>query len=136
MSNINPYIGFNGKTREAIHFYQNIFGGEMELREVKGSPMEQYWQSAPEGAIYHASLHNGDDIILMGSDMSGPNGHTVGNVIQLAITCNSEEEINTFFNKLSDGGTVTDPLKHQFWGAIFGAVKDKYGINWMLNYNK
>lgn len=136
MSNINPYIGFNGKTREAIHFYQDIFGGEMELREVKDSPMEQYWQSAPEGAVYHASLHKGDDIILMGSDMSGPNGHIAGNVIQLAITCTSEDEINTFFNKLSAGGTVMDPLKDQFWGAIFGAVKDKYGISWMLNYNK
>ncbi|QKJ32113.1 VOC family protein [Mucilaginibacter mali] len=136
MSKINPYIGFNGKTREAMHFYQNIFGGELELLTVKGSPMEQYWQSAPEGALYHAMLTNADGIVMMGSDMSGPNGHTPGNVIQLAITCNSEEEINMFFNKLSEGGTVMDTLKEQFWGAIFGAVLDKYGINWMLNYNK
>jgi PhnB protein len=136
MSKINPYIGFNGKTREAMEFYQDIFGGDLELQEVAGSPMEQYWKSAPAGAVYHSALTDGDDIIIMGSDMSGPNGHISGNIIQLAITCVSEADINNLYNKLSEGGTIMDPLKDQFWGATFGAVKDKYGINWMLNYNK
>ena len=136
MSKISPYVAFNGKTREAMTFYQNVFGGDLELLDVKGSPMEQHWPSAPEGALYHSALTNNGDAVIMGTDMQGPNGYHIGNNIQLAIACTSEEEINTLFNKLADGGIVLDGLKTQFWGAIFGAVKDKFGISWMLNYNK
>ncbi|MES2276931.1 MAG: VOC family protein [Bacteroidota bacterium] len=135
MSKINPYIGFNGKTREAMTFYKDIFGGELELQEVAGSPMEQMWPSGAKDAIFHSAL-TGDGILIMGSDMSGSGGHVQGNDISLAISCSSEEEINTYFNKLAEGGHIMDPLKEQFWGAIFGAVKDKFGIKWMLNYNK
>lgn len=135
MSTINPYIGFNGRTREAMTFYQDIFGGELELRDVAGSPMEQHWPSAPKDAVYHAALTN-STLAIMGSDMSGPGPHTEGNNISLAIGCDSEEQINTYFNKLAEGGQVMDPLKEQFWGAIFGAVNDKFGIRWMLNYDK
>ena len=72
----------------------------------------------------------------MGSDMVGPDGFNKGNNIALSVNCSSEEEINTFFSKLSAGGKIIDPLKVQFWGAIFGVLTDKFGINWMFNYDK
>ena len=72
----------------------------------------------------------------MGSDMVGPDGFTQGTNIALSLNCSSEEEINTFFSKLSEGGKVIDPLKLQFWGALFGVFNDKFGIRWMLNYDK
>jgi PhnB protein len=135
MSIINPYIGFNGKTREAMTFYQAVFGGELDLQQVAGSPMEQQWPSAQADAIFHSVLTS-DKVLIMGSDMTGPGGQIEGTNISLGLTCSSEEEINTWFNKLAEGGVVMDPLKDQFWGAIFGAVQDKYGIRWMLNYDK
>lgn len=134
MNTISPYIGFNGRCREAMSFYQECLGGELELRQVAGSPMEQFWP-AGKNQIYHSSLSiNG--LLIMGSDMTGPGGQVKGNDISLAIGCSSEEEINSLFDKLGKGGTVMDELKEQFWGDIFGALEDKYGTRWMLNYAK
>lgn len=131
MATLNPYICFGGKTREAMNFYKDIFGGELMLNEVGGSPMEQMWPSGDKTAIFHSSLH-GNGVTIMGTDMTGPQGLVEGNNISMAIGC-SKAEIETLFNKLAEGGTVLDSLKEQFWGAMFGAVKDKYGISWMLN---
>lgn len=132
MSTLNPYIGFNGKCREAMNFYKSIFGGELDLLEVGGSPMEQMWPSGAKDAIFHSHLTNGK-ITIMGSDMSGPGGMVNVSNIALSLGCDTEEEINTLFNKLAEGGRVDDSLKKQFWGAIFGAVTDKFGVKWMLN---
>lgn len=134
MITINPYIGFNGRCREAMTFYKECFGGELELLPVAGSPMEQYWPAGKD-QIYHSTLA-GKGFTIMGSDMSGPGGRIEGNDISMAMGCSSEEEINTLFNKLADGGEIMDPLDEKFWGALFGTVKDKFGIRWMLNYDK
>jgi len=132
MATLNPYIGFNGKTREAMAFYKEIFGGELELNEVGGSPMEQHWPSGSKDAIFHSALHNGK-LVIMGSDMSGPGGLVIGNNISMALGCESKEEITDLYHKLAEGGEILDALKEQFWGALFASVKDKYGISWMLN---
>ena len=92
MSTINPYFGFNGKCREAMTFYQDCFGGNLDLQEVAGSPMEQHWPSAPKDAIFHSTLTSGS-IVIMGSDMSGPGGHNPGNNISIGVGCDTEEEI-------------------------------------------
>lgn len=134
MGAINAYIGFNGKCREAMTFYQSCLGGELDLREVAGSPMEQHWPSAPEGAIYHSMLSS-NGMVIMGSDMSGPDAHA-GTSIALAISCDTEQQTYDVFEKLSAGGKIQDPLKEQFWGAIFGALEDKYGLRWMFNFYK
>lgn len=135
MDAINPYIGFNGKCREAMTFYRECFGGELDLQLVDGSPMEQYWP-AGKGKIFHSSLSLDGKMLLMGSDMNGPQGQTAGDNIQLAISCTSEEEINRFFQKLGEGGQVLAPVSEMFWNALFGSVRDQFGINWMLNYYK
>jgi PhnB protein len=72
--------------------------------------------------------------MLMASDMIGPDGLNQGNNISLSLNCSSEEEIHSFFSKLSEGGKIIEPLKPQFWGAIFGCLEDKFGIRWMFNY--
>ncbi|MDB5112860.1 MAG: hypothetical protein JWR67_3974 [Mucilaginibacter sp.] len=133
MDAINPYIGFNGRCQEAMNFYQACFGGELDLQTVDGSPMEQYWPEG-KGKIFHSSLMLNGKPLLMGSDMTGPNGQTPGDNIQLAIGCTSEEEINTLFGKLGEGGKVLAPVSKMFWDALFGSVQDQFGINWMLNY--
>ena len=85
--------------------------------------------------ILHASLQCGA-LLLMGSDMTAPGGIIQGNSIALSLNCSSEEEIRRFYNRLSTGGTVIDPLKSQCWGALFAVLTDKFGVRWMLNYDQ
>ena len=136
MTQINAYVGFNGKCREAMTFYKECLGGELMLQTVAETPMAAQCPEGMQNSIMHSSLTKGNLLLLMGSDMVGPDGHNQGNNIALSINCSSEEEINTVFSKLAEGGKIIDPLKVQFWGAIFCVLTDKYGINWMFNYDK
>jgi PhnB protein len=135
MTQIYAYVGFAGQCREAMTFYQECIGGELFLQTIAESPIADQCPEGIQGEILHSSLTKGP-LILMGTDMVGPQGYTKGTNVALSLNCSSEEEINTFFEKLSAGGTILDPLKPQFWGAIFGAFTDKFGIGWMLNYTK
>jgi PhnB protein len=135
MTAIYSYIGFTGACREAMNFYKDCLGGDLVIQTIGESPMADKFPSEMKDKVLHSSLTKGS-LLLMGSDMNGPEQYSKGNNIGLSLNCSSEEEINTFFSKLSEGGKVMDPLKDQFWGAVFGAVRDKYGIGWMLNYDK
>lgn len=133
MTQINAYIHFNGQCREAMEFYKECMGGQLQLQTVGDSPMAGQSPAAIQQQILHGSLTKGS-LVLMGTDMVGPNGHIVGNNVNLSLSCSSEEEINEFFTGLSAGGKIIHPLKLAFWGALFGVFTDKYGIEWMLNY--
>jgi len=135
MTLINAYIGFNGACREAMNFYKECLGGDLTIQTIRESPMASQFPPSMKDRVLHSSLTKGP-LLIMGSDMTTPEGYIKGNNISLSLICSSEEEINTFFSKLSEGGKILDPLKEQFWGAIFGALKDKFGIGWMFNYDK
>ena len=135
MKAINITIIFNGKTEAALNFYKSIFGGDFinfqRMKEMPGAPP----MSAEEGEkILHAALPVGNSV-LMGMDMPQGRG-TVneGNNFMVTLDTSSEEETTKVFNRLSEGGVVTMPLGHQFWGAFFGMVTDQFGIQWMLSY--
>lgn len=136
MAQINAYLGFNGKCREAMTFYKECLGGELTLQTMGDSPMKDKFPASMKDKILHSSLMKNDVLLLMGSDMVGPDGFNQGNNFSLSLNCSSEEEINTFFSNLSAEGKVLDSLKLQFWGDLFGVVKDKFGVAWMLNYHK
>lgn len=137
MAQINPYLGFNGKCREAMNFYQQCLGGELTLMKVSETPAASQCPESIQEHIMHSSLVKDGAVLVMATDMVEPNGnYQQGNSIALSMLCNSEEEINTMFSNLSEGGKVIDPLKEQFWGGIFGVVSDKYGVRWMFNYEK
>lgn len=136
MTLINAYLNFSGNCREAMNFYKECLGGELNMQTVEGSPIETQCPAAMKHHILHASLAK-DDLLLMGSDMQEPGeGFTKGNNIALSLNCSSEEEIKTFFSNLSKEGKVSHALTEQFRGATFGVLTDKYGIRWMLNYDK
>lgn len=135
MKAINSYIGFNGKCREAMMFYKECLGGELELQVKDSSPSGQF-QSNGKDKILHSSLTIDGVQVLMGSDMTDQDGYTKGNNIALALNCDSEVEIFSLFDKLGKGGRVSAPLKEEFWGALLGTLIDKYGIKWMLNFNE
>ena len=136
MTQINAYINFEGNCREVMTFYKECFGGELNMQTIEGSPIEGQCRAAIKHQILHASLSK-DELLLMGSDMQEPGGNFIkGNNIALSLSCSSDEEIKTFFSKLSEGGRISHNLMQSFWGATFGVLTDKYGIRWMLNYYK
>jgi PhnB protein len=135
MTQLNPYLKFDGNCREAMTFYQKCLGGELSLQAIEETPMAGQMPAEAQKKILHATLTNGG-VVLMASDMVGPEGLVQGSTIFLSLDCSSDEEIKTFFPKLSAGGQVTYPLKTEFWGATFGQIIDKYGLTWLLNFDK
>jgi len=135
MTQIYAYLHFDGNCREAMTFYKECIGGELSLQTIEGSPIEAECAEAMKDKILHSSLSK-NGLLVMATDCGIPGGVVRGNNIALSVNCSSEEEINTFYNKLSADGVIIDPLKTQFWGAIFGVITDKFGIRWMFNYDK
>jgi PhnB protein len=135
MTQLNPYLNFNGQCREALTFYQECLEGDLELQKVAESPMATRMPSEKGAHILHGALSKNGTVLLMGSDMIG-NDLRPGNSVNLCLNCTSDQEINTLFNRLSAGGQVKVPLHQSFWGATFGEVRDKFGMTWMLNYTR
>ena len=135
MTLINSYLTFNGNCREAMNFYKDCLGGELTLQTIGESPLADKMPPQMKECILHASLVK-DSLVLMGSDMVGEKGLIKGNNVSLAINCSSEEEIQSFYEKLSAGGIKDHVLEESFWGATFGDLTDKYGNHWLLNFEK
>ncbi len=134
MENItcNAYLFFDGNCREAMEFYQRVFGGELNLQTY--GEVDKSCPDATKDSIMHARL-SGGDILLMASD--NPGSHALGTgKIHLALGGDDEEKLRRIFNDLSDGGKIGQPLKKQLWGDIYGDLRDKYAIQWMINISK
>jgi PhnB protein len=138
MATLNPYLNFNGNTEEAFNFYKSVFGGEfITLQRFKDTPMADKIASADQDKIMHVALPIGQGNILMATDALESMGQklAVGNNISLSLEVDSEAEADKLFGALGAGGQVTMPLEKAFWGAYFGMVTDKFGIQWMVNYS-
>ncbi len=134
MTQINAYLTFNGNCREAMTFYQACLGGELSMQTVEGSPMEDEMPAEAKHRILHASLTK-ESLVLLGSDMAGPEGVVKGNTISLSLNCNSEKELKAFFSNLSSHGQVVHPL-HEFFAGTMGTLTDKFERDWLLYYEK
>jgi PhnB protein len=132
MKMINPYLSMHGHAREAMTFYKEVFGGELTFMTMGETPMADNFPQDKD-VIMHASLE-GPGFMLMASDMSEHGcRNTAPDSVNICIDCSSHEEQDRFFAALSEGGTVFCPLDNAFWGGRFGGVKDKFGIDWLLN---
>jgi PhnB protein len=139
MLKIIPYLNFAGNTEEAFKFYKSVFGGEFAmLQRFKDTPEAGRVPEKEEEKIMHVSLPVGDGDTLMATDALESMGHKlhVGNNIQLSVEADSKNEVDKMFKGLSAGGEVTMPLADTFWGAYFGMVTDKFGVQWMVSYTK
>lgn len=137
MAVLNPYLNFMGKTEEAFNFYKSVFGGEfLTLQRFKDTPHAGEIPAGDQNKIMHVALRVGRSNVLMGTDALESMGHTLnaGNNISLSLNTESEEETDRLFQGLSAGGTVGMPLQKMFWGAYFGMCTDKFGVQWMVNY--
>jgi PhnB protein len=141
MASINPYLIFNGNCEEVFLFYQSVFGGEFpyigKFKDMPPAEGNSVLSEADGNKIMHVTLPIGDGSVLMGSDSNSASGDVAfGQNVSLSINAKSKEEADKLFNGLSAGGTVTMPMNQAFWGAYFGMFIDKFGINWMVNFDE
>ena len=129
-SRLNPYISFPGTAREALQFYERVFGGTLTLNTFAelGGP------DAPSpDKIMHGQLESDRGFTLMGSDTPPGMEHQPGNNIAVSLSGDDGDDLRGYWEQLSDGGTVTIPLEKQMWGDEFGMCIDQFGIAWMVN---
>jgi len=140
MTKLNPYLSFKGTCEEAFNFYRSVFGNEFlfvgrfnDMPENTNYPILE----SEKDKIMHISLPISAETILYGCDItqSFESSTDAGSNISLSIETDSIEEATRIFNGLSSGGNVTMPLDKTFWDAYFGMFTDKFGINWMVNYD-
>ena len=127
---LNPYIRFDGNAREAMEFYESVFGGSLRVMtfgEFGGDD-----PSVADGTM-HALLETDGGFTLMASD--GPPGTTatVGDNMSISVSGDDADELRGYWEKLSEGGTVEMPLEKQMWGDEYGMCVDRFGVNWMVD---
>jgi PhnB protein len=138
MASINPYIHFNGNAEEAFTFYKSVFGGEF-ARIARFKDLANSEHPIPEteaNKIMHIALPIGKTDVLMGSDTPEFMGKHSENETRSKISINpeSKEEADKLFTGLSEGGQIEMPIADSPWGSYFGMFRDKYGIEWMVNF--
>src|SRR5215475_11004905 len=133
MKHASTYLTFDGNCRQAMEFYAKAVDGLLDLMPFSSAPFD----SPPEAKdkIVHARLAKGP-FLLMASDAMPGHPFKQGNNFSVSIECESEEETGALFSALGAGGTVTMELQDTFWGAYFGMITDKFGINWMFNFTR
>jgi PhnB protein len=138
MASINPHINFNGNAEEAFNFYKSVFGGEfatiMRFKDIASAEFPVAEHEANK--IMHIALPIGKDV-LMANDVPEIMGRTNENEnrSKIVISAESKEEADHLFNGLSAGGQIEMPIADSPWGSYFGMFRDKYGIEWMVDYD-
>lgn len=133
MTTLNPYISFTGNAREAMEFYQSVFGGELTISTFGESGMSQDPETTDQ--VMHGMLVTDKGLTLMGADTPPGMDVTVGDNVQISLSgpAEEEDELRARWDKLSGSGTVDMPLMLAPWGDHFGMCTDAYGIRWMIN---
>jgi PhnB protein len=138
MAIINPHINFNGNAEEAFNFYKSVFGGEFaKIMRFKDLASAEFPVSENEAnKIMHIALPIGKSV-LMANDVPEILGRTNENEnrSKIVISAESKEEADKLFNGLSAGGQIEMPIADSPWGSYFGMFRDKYGIEWMVDYD-
>lgn len=132
---IVPYLNFAGKAEEALSFYAQALGGTPSDIMRFGDNMFPGMPDFMKAWVLHAELHFKDSALYI-SDTFEPEKLNYGNGFTVHIDCDSEAEIYSLFDALKEGGHVTMELSDTFWGAVYGDLKDKFGIQWSFNYQK
>ncbi len=128
---LNPYLNFNGDARQALEFYASVFGGTPNFSTFAdfGTPKD----SPDADKIMHGQLQTEAGYTIMGADT--PPGMEFNGMHGFGVSVSGDDAdiLHGYWNKLSEGGTVTMPLEKQAWGDEFGMVTDKFGVPWLMN---
>lgn len=129
-SRLNPYISFQDNARQAMEFYQGVFGGDLTMNTFGeyGAP-----DSPQADLIMHAQLNTDRGFTLMGADTPPGMEYSPGTNMAVSLSGDDAEELRGYWERLSDGGNVSVPLEKQMWGDAFGSCVDRFGTSWMVN---
>ena len=135
MTTLTTYLLFDGDCRQAMEFYKSCFGGDLSLTTVGESAIKDQMPAIMHERVINAQLKR-EGFQISASDWLRPDQTPVqGNTVCLYLSGGTVQELKTFFDRLSEGANVTDPLKEQFFGA-YGALNDQFGIRWMFHSEK
>lgn len=132
MLKMNPYLSFAGDGKEAMTFYHECLGGNLEIQMVKDSPAASQVSAAFQDRMMHGNLTVGDIVIMASDTMRESDVVDHNGSIAIAFTGPSLDEMQAIFDKLSVGAQEVNPLKEEFFGT-FGDITDKYGVHWLFN---
>jgi PhnB protein len=129
-SRLNPYITFAGNAQQALEFYKGVFGGTLAL-----NTFGEFGAQDSPGAdkIMHGMLETDSGFTLMGADTAPGMEYNPGDNVAVSLSGDDVDELRGYWEKLSDGGTVSVPLEQQVWGDEFGMCVDQFGVAWMVN---
>jgi PhnB protein len=129
-SRLNPYLNFNGDARQAMEFYKEVFGGTLALNSYG-----EFGQADAPNAdkIMHGMLETTGGFTLMGADNPPGMESEQGGSYSVSLSGDDEAELRGYWEKLSEGGSVSVPLEQQMWGDVFGMCTDRFGVPWMVN---
>jgi PhnB protein len=128
---LNPYLSFRDSARQAMEFYQSVFGGKLD-----SNTFAEYQASedpAEQDKIMHSQLETEGGLVLMAADTPNSMELAPGSNVALSLSGEDEAELRGYWEKLSDGGTVAMPLDKAPWGDTFGMCVDRFGVSWMVN---
>ena len=131
---LNPYLSFRDTAREAMEFYQTVFGGELEIStfgEMPGIP--QGGDPAEADKVMHSMLRGDNGITLMGADTPNEMDLAPGSAISVSLSGDDEALLRSWWDKLSDGAEITAAFEKAPWGDTFGMCVDRFGVHWMVN---
>ncbi|HLP94304.1 MAG TPA: VOC family protein [Saprospiraceae bacterium] len=131
MTQIVSYLSFNGNCREAMSFYRDCLGGELRMQTVGEIETDLEMPKNMADTVLQATLSKGQ-LVLMGSDLVESTVQGTGARISLMLQCSNEAELRQYFQALSAGGTITQSLQTNHWGALSGLLTDRFGIAWQL----
>ena len=132
MTTLTPYLLFDGNCRQAMEFYSSCLGGDLIVTLVKDTPARDRMPESQHDKVLNARLRD-SNVDISASDWLRPDRTPVrGNTACLYLSGGSFQDLKSLFDKLSEGGEVTDPLSQQFFGT-YGAFNDKFGVRWMFH---
>lgn len=128
---INPYLNFRNHAREAIQFYQSVFGGEVKLATFEDFNASD--DPKDKDLVMHSILTSPSGLVIMASDLPAGSRYEMGNNMAIALSGEDEHEVTGYWAKLAEGGTIQQPLEKAPWGDAFGMLVDSFGTQWMVN---
>jgi PhnB protein len=130
-SRLNPYISFKNNAKEAMEFYKSVFGGTLVINTFKEFNVSQ--DPNEDNLIMHSMLEAENGITFMAADTPSHMEYRPGANLSMSLSGDNEEELKGYWEKLSNGAKVEQPLEKAPWGDTFGMLTDKFGIHWMVN---
>ncbi|MEU1971268.1 VOC family protein [Microbacterium sp. NPDC019599] len=134
MPSLNPYLSFKDNARDAIEFYQSVFGGDLQISTF-GDYEGMVQDPAEKDLVMHSQLTSPDGFVLMASDTPSSMPYREPGGSSISVSGDDEAMLQGFWDALSAGGTVKMPYETPPWGGRFGMLTDKFGIDWMVAYS-